>query len=103
MLTCPHCGYEICIRKLPHQGLFKSHRICPKCEGSFTPDTDTKYRQVVLILILIISLVITLLLYFEGTRWLIAAIFSYAIFGIIFYWGNKRMYLVPYLNDRDKN
>jgi uncharacterized protein (DUF983 family) len=103
MLTCPHCGDEICIRELPHQGLFKSHRICPKCDGSFTPDTDTKYRQAVFILILIISLVITLLLYFEGTWWLIPAIFCYVTLGIILYWGNKHMFLVPYPNDRDKN
>lgn len=91
------------MRELPHQGLFKNFRICPNCKGSFTPDINTKYRQAKFIFILIISLVISLLLYLDGTRWLIPAFFSYVILGIILYWGNKRMFLVPYPNGRENN
>ena len=71
MLMCPYCNYEIQMRKLSHQGLFKTHRICPNCDGSFTPDPDTKKRQAIFIIILIISLIFTLLLYFRNIEWLI--------------------------------
>ncbi len=98
MLTCPHCSDEIRIRELPYQGFFKSFRICPNCGGSFTADIDTKYRQAFCIFIAIISLVITMLLYFEGTEWLIPAIFSYVVLGLIIFWGNKRIFFVPYKN-----
>ncbi len=98
MLTCPHCSHEIRIKELPHQGYFKSFRICPNCEGRFTVDTDTKYRQAICIFLAIVSLAITMLLYFDGTRWLVSAIFSYVILGLIVYWGNKRLYFVPYKN-----
>lgn len=101
MLTCPHCSHEIRIRELPHQGFFKNFRICPNCRGSFTVDTDTKYRQAICIFIAIISLVITVLLYFRGTDWLIPAILSYVILGLIIYWGNKHVSLVPYQNDQN--
>ena len=100
MTTCPHCSLEIRLRELPHQGFFKSFRICPDCGGSFTVDTDTKYRQAVCLFIAIISLVVTMLLYFRGTEWLIPAVLSYVILGLIIYWGNKRMYLIPYQNDK---
>lgn len=103
MLTCPHCHHEIQINELPHPGFFKNFRVCPDCNGSFTPDTNTKYLQAVCILISIISLVITLLLYFKGTQWLIPAILSYAGFGLIVYLGNKRIYLVPYQKDQNAN
>ena len=103
MLTCPYCNHEIYMRKLPHQGFFKSYRICPNCEGSFTPDPDTKQRQTIFIFILIISLVFTLLLYFRSTEWLIPAIISYVILGLIAYWGNKRMFLVPYQSDQNNS
>jgi len=101
MLTCPHCSHEIRVRELPYQGFFKSFRICPYCRGGFTVDTDTKYRQAICIFIAIISLIITMFLYFRGTEWLIPAIFSYVILGLIIYWGNKRMFFVPYQNDQN--
>lgn len=96
MLTCPHCRIEICMRELPHPGFFANYRVCPHCEGLFTPDTGTKYRQALSILIAIISLVFTLLLYFGHMGWLAPAIVSYLVLGLIIYWGNKRIFLVPY-------
>ena len=101
MLTCPHCNIEIRVRELRHPGLFKNYRICPNCQGRFTADTDTKYRQAICIFIAIISLVFTMLLYFGSTEWLIPAIFSYVILGLIICWGNKRIFFVPYKNDQD--
>jgi hypothetical protein len=103
VLTCPHCNHEIHIRELPHPGFFKNFRICPNCEGCFTPDPDTKRLQAILIFILIFSLVFTLLLYFRGNEWLIPAISSYVVLGLIIYWGNKRIFLVPYLNDQNSS
>ena len=51
MLTCPHCHAPIRIRELPHQGLFKSHRVCPACAGSFIVDRKTRQWQAVFIVV----------------------------------------------------
>jgi len=99
MKTCPYCNHEVLIRELPHQGVFQTFRICPECNGRFTPDTKTKYLQGFFIFIAIISMVLTILLYFNGSRWLIGAMSSYVILGLTIYWGNKRMYLIPYHNE----
>lgn len=96
MHKCPYCDIEIRVRELRHQGLFKYYRICPNCSGRFTVDTDTKYLQAICIFMAIVSLVFTVLLYFDGTDWMIPAIISYVILGLIIYWGNKRLYFVPY-------
>ncbi len=99
MLSCPHCETEIRLRELSHPGLFKDYRICPKCSGKFTPDRKTKSRQMICIIIAIVSLVFTVLLYYEGTKWLILCVISYFVLGLLVYWGNKRIYLVPYNPD----
>jgi len=101
MQTCPHCNIEIRVRELPHQGLFKSFRICPNCGGCFTADTKTKHRQAIFIFIAVVSLTLTLLLYFQGSEWMIPAIVSYVILGINIYWGNKQVFFVPYQADQD--
>jgi uncharacterized protein (DUF983 family) len=101
MPTCPHCSVEICIRKLPYQGFFESYRICPNCGGSFTVDKDTKYRQAALIVILLISLAFTVLLYYRDSKWLIPALVSYVVTGLLLYWGNKKLFLVPYQNGQN--
>jgi len=100
MTTCPHCSIEIRLRELRHQGLLKSFRICPNCGGSFTVDSDTKYRQAIFIFIALISLAFTILLYFLGSEWLIPALISYVILGLLIYWGNKQVYLVPYQKEQ---
>jgi hypothetical protein len=63
-------------------------------------DTDTKYRQAFFFFILAFSLVYTILLYYRGLEWLIPALVSYAFLGLIIYWGNKKVFLVPYQKDR---
>ena len=98
MRTCPHCNFEIRVRELRHQGLFKNFRICPNCGGSFTVDTATKYRQAAFIVIAIISLVFTILLYYQDSKWLILALVSYVVLGLLIYWGNKKILFVPYRN-----
>jgi len=101
MRTCPHCNIEIRIRELPHQGLFESFRVCPGCRGRFTVDTETRYRQAAFIFILLLSLVFTVLLYFRGTEWLIPALVSYVVLGIIMYWGTGQMFFVPYEKEEE--
>ena len=101
MLTCPYCNIEIRLRALNHPGLFKNYRVCPNCHGKFTPDTKTKHRQANFIYVAIISLIITMLLYFKGIEWLIPGIISYVILGLLIYWGNKHIFLVPYKFDQD--
>jgi hypothetical protein len=96
MKNCPHCNIEIRVRELPHQGLFKSFRICPSCGESFTVDADTKFRQAALIIIAVISLAFTILLYFRGSEWMISALVSYVVLGILVYWGNRQLFFVPY-------
>ena len=95
MLNCPHCRSEVRLAELPHPGLFKNYRICPACGGAFTPDTPTKYRQALCILIALVSLFLTVRLYIVGD-WLWPALVSYAILALLIFWGNKRIYLVPY-------
>ncbi len=101
MLTCPHCSREIIMRELPHEGFLANYRVCPSCGEKFTPDTKTKQLQAFGIFIGIISLGLTLLLYFNGTQWLIPALISYAAMGVLIYIGNKRIFLVPYEKDND--
>jgi uncharacterized protein (DUF983 family) len=96
MQTCPHCSIKIRLKELPYQGLFNSFRICPNCGGEFTVDTDTKYRQAAFIVILLISLVLTILLYCGDSKWLIPALVSYVVLGLLIYWGNKKLFFVPY-------
>lgn len=99
MLNCPHCGVEVKLREVPHEGFFKSHRICPGCNGSFVVDVETRRRQSVFMVLLLVSLVLTLLLFFAGTQWLLPAILSYAVIGNLFYQGSRKMTLVPYESD----
>ena len=101
MQTCPHCITEIDIRELDYQGLFKNYRICPHCGGSFTVDRDTKYRQAIFIFIALISLTFTVFLYFIGTEWLAPSLVSYVVLGILIYWGNSKVFFVPYEKEKD--
>jgi len=101
MLTCPYCNIEIRLKELDHPGVFKNYRVCPNCHGKFTSDTKTKHRQAIFIIVSIISLGLTMLLYFKGTEWLFLSIISYVIFGLLIYWGNKHIFLVPYKADQD--
>lgn len=102
MHRCPHCNSRVIVRELPHPGLFKNYRVCTQCGGSFTADPDTKYRQAIFIVILLVSLIFTLLLYYENNDWLIPALASYLALGLLIYWGNKKMYFVPYEKGRHK-
>jgi transposase-like protein len=95
MLTCPHCHDKIVVRNLRHQGMFKSYRVCPNCGGHFTVDTKTKQRQAAFIIIALVALAFTLLLYLQGTSWLLPALIVYVVLGALIYWGNKQVYFVP--------
>ena len=99
MLVCPHCGTEIVLRELPHRGVLSSRRSCPKCEGEFTVDTDTKVRQALFIMVALVSLAFTILLYWGGRNWLVPALVSYGALGGLIYWGNRKVRLVPWEKD----
>ena len=47
----------------------------------------------------LVSLVLTIKLYFDGTGWLLPALLSYAGFAAIVWHGNRLLYLVPYPRD----
>lgn len=96
MLKCPHCKAEIVLKTLPHPGFFKDYRICPGCGGKFTPDRETKYRQAVCIIVALLSLLFTGFMYHDGTDWLVPAVISYVALAGLIFWGNKKIYLVPY-------
>ena len=103
MQKCPYCNNEIRLKELPNQGFFNSFRICPNCEGKFTVDIDTKHRQAIFIFIALISLVFTILLYFKGLKWLIPSLVSYILLGVLIYWGNRKLFLVPYRKNQTTN
>lgn len=96
MLHCPHCKTTINLKELKHPGLFEDYRECPQCSGKFTPDKKTKTLQKLCIFFGLISLLLTMLLYFEGTSWLIPSLISYLVVAGIIYKGNRHIYLVPY-------
>ncbi len=101
MPECPHCKQVIEGKDLQDQISFKRYRTCPSCAQPFTVDVSTKYRQAIGLLIALISLALTLGLFYQGTDWLIPAIISYIILGLLIYWGNKRVIFVPYEKDRN--
>ena len=103
MPVCPHCKQVIEGKDLQKQISFKRYRTCPSCTQPFTVDVSTKYRQAIGLLIALISLALTLGLFYQGTDWLIPAIISYIILGLLIYWGNKRVVFVPYKKDRNAN
>ena len=41
------------------------------------------------------------MLYFSGIEWLIPALISYLFLGLLIYWGNKHIFLVPYGVDHE--
>jgi hypothetical protein len=96
MPACPHCRREIRIAELPHPSWLENYRICPNCGGYFTVDNKTKRRQAVALGLAAISLVLTLLLYFQGIGWLFPALVSYLALAVLIYWGNKEVRFVPY-------
>jgi hypothetical protein len=98
--TCPNCSIEIRVNKLRHQGIFNNFRICPDCGGKFTVDQKTKYRQAAFFVIALISLALTILLYSGNFAWLWPALLSYLVLGVLIYWGNKKVFFVPYQADR---
>ena len=87
------------MQELDHPGILKDYRVCPGCNGRFTPDTRTKYRQALAILLALISLGLTLMLFIDGAGWLGAALGSYLVLGLWIYWGNRHIFLVPYRDD----
>lgn len=89
------------MREVPHPGMFKNFRVCPECRGSFTVDADTKIRQMLLLPIGLLSLVFTLFLYYDSHVWLAPSIASYLAVGLLIYWGNRKVFLVPYDQGND--
>lgn len=96
MLACPHCGDSVDLRKLKHQGMLASHRVCPHCEGPFEVDPQTKRRQAAFIVLATISLIFTVLMYFDFQRWVLFAIPTYVVLVALIYFANRKVYLVKH-------
>lgn len=88
------------LNALPYQGLLANFRVCPECGGTFTADPDTKIRQGLFIVVALLSLVFTVFLYFNSSGWLVPSLSSYLALGLLIYWGNIKMYLVPCSPDK---
>ena len=100
MLSCPHCNAEVNLRALKHQGVLASHRICPTCAKPFEVDPSTKRRQAAFIALALVSLVLTILMYFNFRQWALFAISSYVVLGMLIYFANRKVYLVKYESTR---
>jgi len=98
-LACPHCNDAIVMRELRHQGLFASHRLCPRCGKAFSVDRDTRRRQAVCLLVALFGLLFSVLLYAGFDGWLLPALLSYAALAITIYHGNQRVRLVALPKD----
>jgi len=96
MLECPHCRNAVDLRNLKHQGMLASHRVCPHCEGLFEVDRHTKRRQAAFIGFALVSLVFTVLMYFDFCQWAFFSISTYVILGALIYSANRKVYLVKY-------
>ena len=94
MLTCPHCGARIDLRRIKHEGLFVSYRVCPTCEQAFDVDPRTKRRQAAFVILALASLALTVMMYADVRTWLPYAIVSYLLAGAVIYYGNKRVFFV---------
>lgn len=100
MHSCPLCSARFHVRQLPHQAWWKNYRVCPSCGERITVDRDTKIRQALFIPLVLISLLFTLMLQFDGLHWLLPAIVSYAVIAIGLYRGTTKVFFVPYDSDR---
>ena len=63
--------------------MFTSYRICPTCNGAFEVDRQTKQRQAVFIVLATVSLILTILMYFDFRQWAIFAIPSCLMLGAL--------------------
>ncbi|MFW1676188.1 hypothetical protein ACFVYJ_00200 [Pontibacter sp. JAM-7] len=96
MLSCPHCHCHIILRDLPHQGFWRSDRRCPNCGEHFRVDAKTRHLQAWFIGVALVSLLLTVLLYFRGgTDCLLVTLISYLLLAGLIGWGNRKVYLVP--------
>jgi CXXC-20-CXXC protein len=103
MLECPHCGNPVELRELKHQGMLASYRVCPHCGEKFEVDRHTKRRQAVFIVLAMVSLIFTVLMYFNVHEWAAFAISTYVVLGALIYFANKKVYLVKYYRDESNS
>lgn len=99
MLACPHCNTTIVLRELKHEGFFATHRICPNCNQPFDLDSSTKHRQKLVLAALVLSLTLTVFAYLYGGHWILLAVASYVLIGGLLIYGTRRMYLVNFARE----
>lgn len=101
MHTCPHCHNELDLRELQKANAlkFNKYSICPHCGNKFTVDPDTKTRQVVTLLIAVVTLFFTLMGYFRDTTWFIPTLISGTALALYIYRANKWVEFVPFRDD----
>ncbi|MDH5668831.1 MAG: hypothetical protein OEY86_12540 [Nitrospira sp.] len=62
----------------------------------FEVDPNTKRRQAAFIALALLSLVLTILMYFDFRQWAPFSISSYVVLGVLIYWASSKVYLVKY-------
>ncbi len=60
-------------------------------------DAGTKRRQVIAIVLALVSLYLTIRLMIDGVNWLMFACLSYGVLAAYIYFANSRVVAVPYV------
>lgn len=94
-MKCPHCDSQIAGKMLAMQPQLRRYRICPFCEAKFTVDRATKRRQVIAMVLALVSLYATVRLTMNGADWLILSCLSYAVLAVYIYLANSHVVAVP--------
>jgi hypothetical protein len=76
--------------------------MCPACNQAFEVDPTTKRRQAAFIVLALVSLVLTVLMWVDVTKWLPYALPSYLLLGAAIYFGNRRVFFVKSAGAKDK-
>ncbi len=96
MPNCPFCDFIISGKDVKNTISFKSYSSCPNCDGHYTIDRATKRRQIIAILIALISLTFTIGWCFLNQEWLIPSIVSYIVLIGFIIWANRKVRYIAY-------
>ena len=96
MPNCPFCNFLISGKDVTNTISFKPYSSCPNCDGHYTVDRATKRRQIIAILIVLISLTFTIGWCFLNQEWLIPSIVSYIVLIGFIIWANRKVRYIAY-------
>lgn len=75
-INCPVCGSDMRGRSLLSYYSLKPYRVCPDCNGKYTTDSNTKKRQIPIIVLTLIALGCAIAISVKGFIWLLPTIIS---------------------------